>query len=920
MIIFNRPATKKIARQIRKKRGKQWWRTRTRILLAIYVFLLCGAIIGGGSALRKSIRRGKLQSSVQKNISQIKRRITEQTRHIKSLFVPLSSPLYIDIRFAEYQKIEKKRQEALSRGYLLAEEEDFVVANLRTDSETIPVRLRLKGDLPEHWEGEKWSFRIHARRNTRFRGMRRFSIQDPKTRNHIYEWAYFENLRLEDIMALRYDFINVVVNGKPKGIYALEENFSKELLESQGRREGVIARFSEDVMWKQWNNWLFQPGFGQDLGKPQSPAFFILQPKNWINSSLDIFGSTKALNEPALAAQRDAALGLLESYRKGEISASEIFDAPSLAKFLALSQLWGGGHGLDWPNLRFYFNPITFKFEPIGFDFCGGLEQFQESDLRTPTGRPSKVFPLGWLDWLALALSDETIAEIYVKECLRVSSPDYLNWLKSQIQPEAQRKLLILWREYPQVDLDWNLLASNQEFLKNVLNPVEQIAVYADPELNMDNASGRYLMQLNIGNLLTLPVKILGAKINNGELTSLESFYLKSDGFSNSVVLGTLNPFANLQTKSFYLPVPDEFIIEGKTSTDINIKVVSHIVGSPNHHKTIAVFMPQPAFVKGLPSAESVSTILQRHPFISYVKESDEFYVKPGTWIVKEDIVLPEEAGLIIKENTTLKFASGVVLVVKGSVILEGTEENPIELLAQDDSWNGLIVLNAQKTSKLENVLISDVSAVERGGWILTGGVTFYQSPVVIKNMKFENIHSEDALNIIRSKFKITNTTFNDCDSDAIDSDFSIGSIERAAFKNIKGDALDTSGTEAEIKNVNISFAKDKAISIGEKSKVSIKGVVIEDCDIAVASKDYSEVSIDNLFIKGCNIGLAAYQKKPEYGPASINANNVLFEDTKKEILLQLGSRIKINGNESQGQELDVDKLYQKDYGYLLNE
>ena len=43
--------------------------------------------------------------------------------------------------------------------------------------------------------------------------------------------------------------MNLTFNGDKLGIYAIEEHFSKELLESQGRREGVIVRFNETALW-----------------------------------------------------------------------------------------------------------------------------------------------------------------------------------------------------------------------------------------------------------------------------------------------------------------------------------------------------------------------------------------------------------------------------------------------------------------------------------------------------------------------------------------------------------------------------------------------------------------------------------------------------------------------------------------------
>ena len=66
-------------------------------------------------------------------------------------------------------------------------------------------------------------------------GMSTFSIQDPITRNYTYEWLFIQNLKFEDVLAPNYFFVNVNINGKEKGIYAIEEHFSKEMIE--GKKE-----------------------------------------------------------------------------------------------------------------------------------------------------------------------------------------------------------------------------------------------------------------------------------------------------------------------------------------------------------------------------------------------------------------------------------------------------------------------------------------------------------------------------------------------------------------------------------------------------------------------------------------------------------------------------------------------------------
>ena len=86
----------------------------------------------------------------------------------------------------------------------------------------------------------------------------------------------------------------------------------------------------------------------------------------------------------------------------------------------------------------------------------------------------------------------------------------------------------------------------------------------------------------------------------------------------------------------------------------------------------------------------------------------------------------------------------------------------------------------------------------------------------------------------------------------------------------------------------------DKAISVGERSRLYAKNINISDSYVGVASKDFSSVVIQNLEIKNVPYCLAAYQKKPEYGPASIVAEDSILSCQSN--LLEKGSSIKESG------------------------
>ena len=54
-------------------------------------------------------------------------------------------------------------------------------------------------------------------------------------RNYIHEWIFHEMAKDFNIIKIKYDFINLSINGESKGLYVIEEGFGKELLERKLR-------------------------------------------------------------------------------------------------------------------------------------------------------------------------------------------------------------------------------------------------------------------------------------------------------------------------------------------------------------------------------------------------------------------------------------------------------------------------------------------------------------------------------------------------------------------------------------------------------------------------------------------------------------------------------------------------------------
>ncbi len=156
---------------------------------------------------------------------------------------------------------------------------------------------------------------------------------------------------------------------------------------------------------------------------------------------------------------------------------------------------------------------------------------------------------------------------------------------------------------------------------------------------------------------------------------------------------------------------------------------------------------------------------------------------------------------------------------------------------------------------------------------------------------------------------------FADTASDAFDSDFGEGLVERCAFHDIGADAIDVSGTTIEVYDVYLTNLGDKGLSVGEGSTMNAARVVVTNADYGAASKDRSHLTVSDLTLDGIRIaGLAAYIKKPAYGPATLTATGVAFGDLPAEqhLLVQTGCWIDLDGVRTWGADVDVDALYEK--------
>ncbi|MEE8390829.1 MAG: right-handed parallel beta-helix repeat-containing protein, partial [Anaerolineae bacterium] len=260
--------------------------------------------------------------------------------------------------------------------------------------------------------------------------------------------------------------------------------------------------------------------------------------------------------------------------------------------------------------------------------------------------------------------------------------------------------------------------------------------------------------------------------------------------------------------------------------------------------------------------------------------------------------------------GTTLRFGYNNLLFANGPLDFQGTADAPILLQPVADQWSGVVVLQADGPSAWNYVTVERASAVDQDGWTLTGGVTFYESPIRLEHSRILDSQAEDGINVIRTEFAFVQSEFAHTASDAFDADFAQGVVEECTFYDIGGDGIDVSGSDVQVRRVRLLDIGDKGISVGEASRLTAQDVHFENVTFGLVSKDLSHATLDGATIVNARrAGLAAYVKKPAYGPASLDARSITFVDTPPErhTLVQTGSWIDLEGTRIWGVDFDVE-------------
>jgi hypothetical protein len=285
--------------------------------------------------------------------------------------------------------------------------------------------------------------------------------------------------------------------------------------------------------------------------------------------------------------------------------------------------------------------------------------------------------------------------------------------------------------------------------------------------------------------------------------------------------------------------------------------------------------------------------------------------VAPGTWHVEGDLVLPAGVGLWAGEAVTLRFDRDAALVVRGPLALAGPEEDAIRLLPEGDQWGGVLVYGAGTgaQSTLRNVEVRCARGIERGGRRTGGGLTFVGMPVRFDRCRVLDSDAPAAVHIVGAPFELADSELGAASGDLLWVEGARGAISRTAFHDAPGAALRLIESEADVWGVSLLRVQGEALSARQDSVLRAQGVRAREVGVAVAAVDGANVSVRDVRVgRAATAGFVAYRESAG-GPATLEASEVVFEDSSRPALAQEGSRVTIDGLPVETQALEASDL-----------
>ncbi len=761
--------------------------------------------------------------------------------------------LQINVDEHDLEVLQQTVDAALERGVILPEDRTTVKGTMEFDGVRSDVKLRIKGKMTDHVEGSKWSFRVVARKDGGFQGMQRFSLQHPGTRNYLNEWLHHRLMAGEGIIALRYGFIQLRFNDKDLGVYAYEEHFGPELLENNGRPQGPLFRFDPGLYWEHRLNGINGLRFEEAYADFRSAA-------------IDAFGTNDMLKDTAARQRFEEAVALMDGVRQGRLQVAQVFDVERLARRHALLDVLGGHHSLDWSDVKFYYDPVLQRVEPVAYESFSAFRIKQVAGAWRYEGRQRASNELH-----DLYFNDTELFRAYVRQLERMSRTAYLDSAFQVLAPGLDSASATIYREFPWKELDRSILYHNQRVIRRVLDVPKGFHAY-DQGMHGDT------LRLMAVPVEALPTEVHGLRLSDGSLVP------------------PVTPAIVPSRKPHRLGVPLElrFVVRDSTLLPApGARSLEYSVLGANQRKTLEVFAYERVEGTDLDAFRRTTVTDIADRACLRVNEAERtILLLPGKWTLDRDLVIPEGYTVRGVAPLELDLVQGARIISASPVELIGLPDRPVGIGSSDRSGGGILLHASVGTNTLRYVR-SDGFGPDRRA---QAGIVFHRTRAVVEHCAWQEVRDRDLFAVFAGQLELKACTLAG-GRDQLILAYGITTVQGLVAYGASDDAVVVRGGEASIADLTLR----NTAGVGLKA-VAAAQLTVQRADVAGQGDglDLSEgvhADIRDARVDAGAFALDVDKAHRRYGPVQAVFRGVELKGGKGRARDKGGNTLKLDGD-----------------------
>jgi hypothetical protein len=528
---------------------------------------------------------------------------------------------------------------------------------------------------------------------------------------------------------------------------------------------------------------------------------------------------------PELREQFAQAQRLFQQYHEGQRPLAQTVAVEQLADQLAIASLLGI---TPYPPKYWYCNTTTDKLHPIS---------------QMSNTLHSKTLPQ--------LLRDESFANAYLSTLYRMSEPDSVAALLDPLTADWAARKIHLERALTEA------LPSMSDLRQRIAQQRNKLIPHSPHTLTAYTESVRGpTCQLSVLNQHHLPLRVVGY------------------GRGGKKMQAGLEKTLMLWPAAWYNPESDSLF----TSVEVSVAATHLFYRLPGIDSVFAspiLNTPAPA---GPTDWQQLLSKAGPKPDATYTIDNKTVLFPAGEHQLEETLVVPADHTLILESGAIITLSQLASLISLGPVRAIGQEAKPVKI-SSSPNGGGLAILQAPEPSSLQYVLMENLRPPAYLDWRLSAGFTLYESDAELSNCAW----LKSGVQSIRSKVEARTCLISEAEADGWQVDYGEARLQDCRFEQCQNNGLAAKGSRLLITQCRFTENTNHGLYATANSRVNGEQGRIAKSTTAIGASDHTEVHWKGLSVEDCALGFAAFEEKPEFGPAQI-----ILADLKTESVGQL--------------------------------